>query len=389
MKKEIVLLSVLSTFISTSHAQSSVTLYGLIDEGFEAASNTAIPGTHSGGRLFRLDSTFGLNSSRWGLRGTEDLGGGLHAVFLIESGFELNSGRLQQGGALFGRQAYVGLSSDTFGTVTLGRQYDSVVDYIGRFELGTSSVGTLHAAHPADLDNINDTRRTNNAVKFRSANYSGLSFEGLYSFGGVPGSVSTNSEYSLGAGYTNGPIDLGIAYLNAKNPAASLFGSNPTDTPASNGLTATPVLSGYATASSYQVVAAGGSYKLGGWQFGSTYSNIRFGGIKALEQATAAFNDAEVSVQYRITPQLLAGGAYNYLHGSRVSGTVGGSTYDQFSAGADYALSVRTDVYVAALYQTAHGRDSTGNGAVANLNGVSQSSNRYQSLVRVGLRHRF
>jgi predicted porin len=389
MKKELGLLAILSTFISTSHAQTSVTLYGLIDEGFEAVSNTAVAGSHSGARLFRLDSTFGLNSSRWGLRGTEDLGDGLHAIFTLESGFELNNGRLQQGGAEFGRQAFVGLGSDRFGTVTLGRQYDSVVDYIGHFEFGDSSVGTLHAAHPADLDNINDTRRTNNAIKYRSVTYSGLSFEGLYSFGGVPGSVATNSEYSFGAGYTAGPVALAVAYLNAKNPAASLFGSNPTDTPASNGLTATPILSGYATASSYQVVAAGGSYKLGGLQLGSTYSNIRFGGIKALEESTATFNDAEVSVQYQITPQFLAGVAYNYLHGSRVNETVGGSTYDQFSAGADYTLSLRTDVYIAALYQTAHGRDSTGNGAVANLNGVSQSSNRYQSLIRVGLRHRF
>jgi predicted porin len=389
MKNQLISLAILSTISGVSYAQSSVTLYGLIDEGFEAASNTAIPGSHSGGRLFRLDSTFGLNSSRWGLRGTEDLGGGLHATFVLESGFELNNGRLQQGGAEFGRQAFVGLASDRFGTVTLGRQYDSVVDYIGHFEFGDSTVGTLHAAHPADLDNINDTRRTNNAIKFHSVNYSGLSFEGLYSFGGVPGSVSTNSEFSLAAGYTGASFDLGVAYLNAKNPAASLFGSNPTDTPASNGLTGTPILSGYATANSYQVVAAGGAYTFGGWRFGSTYSNIRFGGVKALEQATAAFNDAEVSVQYQITPLLRAGVAYNYLHGSQVNGTVGGSTYDQFSAGTDYTLSPRTDVYLAALYQTAHGRDSTGNGAVANLNGLSPSSNRYQSLVRVGMRHRF
>jgi predicted porin len=389
MKSQLVSLVFLSMIPGISHAQSSVTLYGLIDEGFEAASNTAVPGAQSGRRLFRLDSTFGLNSSRWGLRGTEDIGAGLHAAFLIESGFELNNGRLQQGGAEFGRQAYVGLTSDKFGAVTLGRQYDSIVDYIGRFEFGDSTVGTLHAAHPADLDNINDTRRTNNAIKFHSANYSGMSFEGLYSFGGAPGSVTTNGEISLAAGYTGASLDVGVAYLFAKNPAASLFGSNPTDAPASNGLTATPVLSGYATANSYQVVAAGGSYIFGGWRFGSTYSNIRFGNIKALEQATATFNDAEVSVQYQITPLVRAGVAYNFLHDGQVAGKVGGSTYDQFSAGADYILSTRSDIYVAALYQTAYGRDSTGNSAVANMNGLSSSSNRHQSLVRVGLRHRF
>jgi predicted porin len=88
-----------------ANAQGSVTLYGLIDEGFEAISNATTSGGAPGGRQFRLDATSGLNSSRWGLKGREDLGGGLAALFQLENGFELNNGRLGQGGALFGRQA--------------------------------------------------------------------------------------------------------------------------------------------------------------------------------------------------------------------------------------------------------------------------------------------
>jgi predicted porin len=389
VKKALLALAVLSPLASTAHAQSIVTLYGLIDEGFEAVSNAPVPGSESGGRQYRLDGTYGLNSSRWGLRGSEDLGDGLKAIFTLENGFELNNGKLGQGGAEFGRQAFVGLSSGQFGTVTLGRQYDSVVDYLGRFEFGDSNVGTAHSAHPADLDNFNNSRRTNNAVKFKSVDYAGLTFGGLYSFGGVPGSVATNQEYSFGAGYTNGPLSLGVAYLNVKNPAASLFGSNPSDTATSNGLTGSPVFSGFVSAGSYQVVGAGGSYAVGPAVLGFTYSNIRFGNIAALYNGTASFNDAEASFQYHFTPQLLAGVAYNYLHGSAVTGTVGGSNYNQFGAGIDYTLTKRTDVYAAVDYQAVNGHDSTGHGAVANLSGVSASSNRYQTVGRIGIRHRF
>jgi predicted porin len=387
MKKTLVAIATTSTFASIAHAQSSVTLYGLIDEGFEAISNVATSG--GGARQYRLDSASGLNSSRWGLRGAEDLGGGLKAIFQLENGFELNNGRLSQGGAEFGRQAFVGISSSKFGTVTLGRQYDSVVDYVGTYAFADTSVGTAHSAHPADLDNFNNSRRTNNAVKFKSADYAGLTFGGVYSFGGVPGSVGTNQIYSVGVGYKHGPLNLGAAYLDARNPASSLFGSNPSDTPTSNGLTGSPVFSGYASASSYHVVAAAGTYSIGPATIGANWSNVRFANIASLNHGTAVFNDVEASVQYHITPALAAGVAYNYLHGSAANGPVGGANYSQFGGGVEYALSVRTDVYAAVDYQVANGHDSTGHGATANLAGLSPSSNRYQTVGRVGLRHRF
>ncbi|MFP3588152.1 porin [Paraburkholderia sp. SIMBA_055] len=389
MKKKFLALTLLSPFIGVAHAQGTVTLYGLIDEGFEAISNAPAQGSNASGRQYRLDATNGLNSSRWGLKGSEDLGGGLKAVFQLENGFELNNGKLGQGGAEFGRQAFVGLSSNRFGTVTLGRQYDSVVDFVGGLEFGDSNVGTAHSAHPADLDNFNNSRRTNNAVKFRSIDYGGLSFGGLYSFGGVAGSVSRNQVYSLGVGYKNGAVALGAAYLNVRNPAASLFGSNPSDTATSNGLTGSPVLSGYASANSYEVLGVGGSYAIGPAVFGATWSNVRFTNIAAINNAAATFNDAEVSLQYHVSPRLLAGVAYNYLHGSAVTDRIGGSNYNQFAAGVNYSLSARTDLYAAVDYQTANGHDSTGRGAVANLSGVSPSSNRYQTVGRLGMRHRF
>jgi len=389
VKKTLIVVTLLTPIANAAHAQSSVTLYGLIDEGFEGVSNAPAQNGKASGRLFRLDATNGLNSSRWGIKGTEDLGGGLKALFQLENGFELNNGKLGQGGAEFGRQAFVGLTSDQLGTITLGRQYDSVVDFLGGYEFGDSNIGTAHSAHPADLDNFNNSRRTNNAVKFKSLEYGGITFGGLYSFGGVGGSITRNQVYSLGASYKSGPLSLGVAYLDVKNPATSLFGSNPSDTATSNGLTGSPVFSGYASADGYRVIGAGGAYTIGAAVLGATYSNVRFTGINALSDATAIFNDAELSFQYHVSPRLLAGVAYNYLHGSAVTASVGNSNYSEISAGVNYTLTTRTDLYAALDYQSANGHDSTGKGTVANISGVSASSNRYQTVGRIGMRHRF
>src|ERR1700758_2108659 len=103
---------------ATAHAQSSVTLYGLIDAGITYTNN------QHGQKNFQATSG-DINGSRFGLRGAEDLGGGLKAIFTLENGFSIQNGQLGQGGRLFGRQAFVGLSSDSYGTLTVGRQYDS------------------------------------------------------------------------------------------------------------------------------------------------------------------------------------------------------------------------------------------------------------------------
>jgi predicted porin len=187
----------MGAFANVANAQSSVTLYGVIDEGFEMISNVKT-GPGEGKTLYQLDSTSGALGSRWGMRGSEDLGSGLRAIFVLENGFEINTGKLNQGGDEWGRQAYVGLSSTTYGSVTLGRQYDSVVDFVGPFGIG-EQWGGHRAAHPGDLDNLNNSFRTNNSVKYTGTNYNGLTFGGLYSFGGQPGSISLNQVFSLGA----------------------------------------------------------------------------------------------------------------------------------------------------------------------------------------------
>jgi len=404
MKKSLLALAAMGAFAGgVAHAQSSVTLYGIIDEGFNYTSNVQTAGTprRSGNHLYNLSSGV-LQGSRWGMRGTEDLGGGLKAVFVLENGFDVNSGALGQGGSMFGRQAYVGLSSQ-FGTVTLGRQYDSVVDYVGPLEAGDQWGGYI-AAHPNDLDNFNNANRVNNAIKFTSANYAGLTFGGLYSLGGVAGQTGRNQIYSVGAGYSNGPLVLGVGYLNVRDPNASFWGNQPNaSTTGGNNIGSTSltgvqknsVISGFATAHTYQVAGAGGAYTIGAATVGLTYSYIQFANLGADAVAntpnyrgSATFNNGEINFKYQLTPALVLGAAYDYTRLASFNGH-GGANYNQGALGADYFLSKRTDVYLIGVYQHASGTDSTGQSAVASINGLTPSNSNNQTTVRVGIRHKF
>ncbi|KIG08189.1 porin [Caballeronia concitans] len=394
MKKSLLALAALGVFAGAAHAQSSVTLYGIIDAGFAYTNNT-------GGQHNYFTSAGNLQGSRWGLRGAEDLGGGLKAVFVLENGFNPYTGQLGQGGDFFGRQAYVGLSSAQFGTVTLGRQYDSVVDYTGAFEVG-SQWGTFYGAHPGDLDNMNNSNRVNNAIKYTSANYAGFTFGGLYSLGGNAGQFNRNQIWSVGLGYSQGPLQLGAGYLNVKDPNYSFFGNNANSRTATTAGTTTSnfgasrVINGYASAKTMQVISAGGAYTFGAATVGATYSNTQYKDLGSepgtgltpaggFTGGTGKFHNAEINFKYQLTPALLVGAAYDYTKGYGL----GNAKYHQGVLGADYFLSKRTDVYVDGIYQHASGTDSTNHTAVANINGLSPSSTSNQVAAIVGIRHKF
>ncbi|SDD74347.1 porin [Paraburkholderia lycopersici] len=390
-------------------AQSSVTLYGVIDAGLNYTSNAQTGRTANGlqgANQYSLQdgATGGIRGSRWGLRGTEDLGGGLKAILVLENGFAIGNGTLAQGGAEFGRQAYVGLQNP-YGTVTLGRQYDSVVDYTQLFQSGAIWAGYL-GAHAGDVDNTLNTRRINNAVKFASAEYHGLRFGGLYSFGGVPGSVGRDQVWSLGASYYAGPFGLGVGYLNARNPNLSFYGTNPNagTTAASNNLgslgsatspQSNPIYAGYASASTTQIVSAAGSYQLGSATFGVNYSNVQFRGLGSNSgpnplgySGNASFDNVEANFKYQISPAWLGGLAYVYTHAGGADNR-GVALYHQVQAGTDYFLSKRTDTYLIVVYQHASGTDSFGQPAVTYITGQTPSASNHQIAVRVGITHRF
>ena len=134
MRKQAIALAALAAASVTAHAQSSVTLYGVIDGSIEyvnrVASSAATP--NQGGSRFGMPSVGGLSASRWGLRGVEDLGGGNQALFVLESGFQWDTGALQSA-PLFNRQSYLGIQNATVGKFSFGRQYTSFFDGMANF----------------------------------------------------------------------------------------------------------------------------------------------------------------------------------------------------------------------------------------------------------------
>lgn len=399
----------LATFCLGAHAQSNVTLYGVVDLGitYTNSAQTGKAGTNPIGAsqvaLTDAHST-GLSGSRWGLRGSEDLGGGMKAIFVLENGFNANTGTLAQGGAEFGRQSYVGISSVDVGTVTLGRQYDPYIDFVQPLSASGTFAGYM-GSHPNDLDNLTNTNRINNSIKFTTLKYGGFSAGGLYSLGGVTGSPTQNQIWALGAGYSGAGLSVGAGYLNARDPNVSFYGNTPNKgvatannlgsfgsatSPESN-----PVFAGYASAKTTQIVGAAVNYTLERTTFGLLVTNTRFEDLGTTVapnprgySGDANFTSAEVNVRSQLTPALLLGAAFDYTKRNSVNGD-GGATYLQLDLGAIYSLSKRTDLYALAVLQRASGVDSLGQPAVASISGFSPSATDKQVGTRVGIRHKF
>ncbi|MFM0736615.1 porin [Paraburkholderia xenovorans] len=382
MKKTLMVAALTGVFATAAHAQSSVTLYGLIDAGITYTNNQH-------GHSNWQETSGSVNGSRWGLRGSEDLGGGLKAIFTLENGFGINDGTLKQGGREFGRQAFVGLTSDQFGAVTLGRQYDSMVDYVGPLALTGTQYGGTQFAHPFDNDNLNNSFRVNNSVKYQSVNYGGFKFGGLYGFSNQADGFANNRAYSAGASYNWGGLNLAAAYLqlnsNGATGAAAAFNSG-------------GAVSSDNTffAARQQTWGAGANYAFGPATVGLVYSQTNLsglagigagasgqtGGVGGFGGSSAHFQNFEANARYALTPAVSVAGSYTYTRAS-LAGTR--PHWNQFNLQTAYALSKRTDVYLQGEYQQVNE-----NAVVdADINGLGASGNNKQVAVTAGLRHRF
>lgn len=381
MKKTLMVAALTGVFATAAHAQSSVTLYGLIDAGITYTNNQH-------GHSNWQETSGSVNGSRWGLRGAEDLGGGLKAIFTLENGFGINDGTLKQGGREFGRQAFVGLSSDQFGSVTLGRQYDSMVDYVGPLALTGTQYGGTQFAHPFDNDNLNNSFRVNNSVKYQSVNYGGFKFGGMYGFSNQADGFANNRAYSAGASYNWGGLNIAAAYLqlnsNGATGAAAAFNSG-------------GAVSSDNTffAGRQQTWGAGANYAFGPATVGLVYSQTNLsglagigagasgqtGGIGGFGGSSAHFQNFEANARYALTPAVSIAGSYTYTRAS-LAGTR--PHWNQFNLQTAYALSKRTDVYLQGEYQQVNE-----NAVVdADINGLAASGNNKQVAVTAGLRHR-
>ncbi len=362
----------------TCHAQSSVTLYGMTEDGLNYTSNSGGHGT--------FQMLGGVTA--WGLHGVEDLGGNLHAIFQLESGFDINSGRLGNGGRLFGRQAYVGLESNDYGTLTLGRQYDPVADFFSPIA-AAEQIGGNMAAHPYDNDNVDWDFRVNNAVKYLSPTYGGVSAEAMYAFSNSTGFAS-NSLYSAAVRYQQGSLTAVAAYLKARAPGTTTGGALSGDN--------------VFTASSQQNLDAGVQYKFGKLTTAFAWSHVDVYAPTANAYFTSAgfappggqwnswkFDNFEINGQYDITPATWFGASYTYtmahLHSTETSYL---PRYHQITAILGYRLSKSTTVYAEGAWQhvaSAHTGTDFDYAQTPASAGISSSEN--QMIYRVAMTHWF
>ncbi len=366
---------------TAAHAQSSITLYGKIEDGINYTSNARGHGT------VQLESGYDYGS-RWGIKGTEDLGAGYKAIFQLENGFDVNTGGMNQGGREFGRQAFVGISSDRYGTVTLGRQYDPSVDMFSPLTANGNWTGYLFS-HPYDNDNTDYSFRVNNAVKYVSPTWNGITAEAMYGFSNQT-NFANNRLYSAALQYQQGGLTLGASYVKINN--------------AHNGDT-TGAITGDNTfdGSSQQNIGVGINYDFGKTLIGFTYSHVdiydptRNGYFTGQTQPTGGawkswkFDNFEVNGLYHVTPAFYVGAAYTYTQ-ARVDSTVGAFNpkWHQLSAKLNYNVSKRTEVFLEGVYQRAISAHTGTDFDYAYIPGAADiSSGPNQFVTRLALLHHF
>jgi predicted porin len=449
MKKKLLAIAALSGLVGQAYA-ADVELFGVLDETLGTVNHSlsvspTFPATIDPQNPQKANGTGsvtglfngGISPSRWGIRGSEDMGNGMKASFWLESGFNLPSGSISSGaqaiaadnalgatgntsgqaaaatsinGQLFNRQAWVGIEDAKLGKLMFGRVYNPGFDIVVEMDpvqaaqlfspLGFSGTfgGGLGATE--DLRNDGSVRYTN---KIGNVN-----FGGLYKFGGVAGSTSAQSGWVLNGGYDNGTLGIQGAYgsfkdvMNAGNVSAAL-----TTAPATGAQFGVSLFNTQGTMIGAKYKVTDAATLKAGWQhfnrtlpsdpvaaantlgtyYGSTVAITNLG-------SNRGFDTFWIGGDYNFTPNFnLAVGYYDIGYEQSVNGCGSSSTTNQcngdlkyYSVLADYKLSKRTDVYAGAMLQTISGAQFT------YPNVSISSTNQYytnNAVYGVGIRHRF
>ncbi|HVE08445.1 MAG TPA: porin [Paraburkholderia sp.] len=350
-------LAVLSTHAA---AQSSVTIYGLLDVGVTYISNMA---GHS-----NLQFKDGQNSPNlWGITGTEDLGGGWKTIFLLRDQLVIGTGSILPGQDLWSKSAYVGLKNDRYGIVTLGEQYDFMRDMVkdspaeisGHVYAYPGGIFTKLAIPGNPSGSFDWSRLTgtpiSNSVRYETPTWAGFHAGAMYGFGNVAGSIGAGNASSFLLSYENRGFGADAAYTTTKH---------------------------IGTAGAPEVTIRNGA--LGSrYTWGPLFMTALITTVRNVANDTAAASYSAGGM-YHFTPTWSLGLSYMYMKGNQ---HLGNQHANQLSGILDYALSKRTSVYTLASWQR------TNHGTQANIDGLlgagSASSGPNQAVFRIGLHTRF
>jgi predicted porin len=353
MKTKLLTLALLLSVSGSATAQTGLTIYGIVD-----AAIAYDKGVSAADKSWRLQS--GQQSgSRLGFRGTEDLGGGLAAVFTLENGFNVDDGTLGQSTStvtrLFGRQAWVGLNGG-FGSVRMGRQLTPLYNALLIVDpFAINLAGNAQRIFGSGLYLVDPFSRTDNTLSYTTRDFGGFTGQVGYGFGEQPGSISAGRQAALGLAYVNGPINLQFAYQD----------SNDATLPAS----AAPLGVG---AADLRTAFIGGTY-----DFGVAKAHLAFADSKVEATATGTESDDRnwllgVSAGAG-TGTVLA----SYIHNDAKDVPEGGT--NQYAIGYTHPLSKRTNLYTSYSY--------TKNDSGVRLNAFRNGENG--RIFNLGVRHQF
>jgi predicted porin len=353
MKKTVFALAALGALTGLAQAQTAIAVYGLLDNGIEYTSNA----NAAKKSLTRLQSG-GMNTSRFGFRGSEDLGGGLKVVMQLEGGIKLDTGELDSAGLLFGRQANVGLEGD-FGRLVLGKSYTTTYDFVIVLDPMGYAPDFSWATSAGATGGRKDGMLTSAANLIKYQRQAGaFKFGASYALGEIPGNNTDSAKYGVAASYAAGPFAL----------VATFDQSNGT-------------------------VAANGRYDIAkSTHFGATYQfndNLKlFAAVRDYKKSLASgaqnlISDTYwVGASYLLTPALsLTGVVYSQDVGNLAAGADADPTL--YVARLRYALSKRTDLYTSLAYAKAKNGKNVG---------VSRDDVAYdttQNALMMGIQHRF
>jgi predicted porin len=384
-----------SAMSTASWAQSSVTLYGIVDDAIAYQSSSTKLGSTTGGKSNVQLMSGAWSGGRFGFRGSEDLGGGLHAVFQLENGFNVNTGALGQGGLEFGRRAFVGFDSNRYGLLTFGRQYTPYFTLLAPY----SPIAWL-GMHPGDVDGFDFTVRGNNSIAYISPKLYGFSFGGMYALAGIPGTLNRGSTWSGALSYDAGPAGVAAGFLRVNNSTVGggAFGADSTATSGGQTLISS-LTNGYQTAQAQNRFALVGTYHFNSaWDVNLSYSNVQYiPGAGSSYRDTAIFNTEGVVLHWKTTVALDLAAGYSYTSTSKANGITDAASYQQFHLTQLYALSKRTTLYGFEAYQRANGNTLGTNGrsiiratpSIGDFFQSSPSSSASQVAVIFGITHRF
>jgi predicted porin len=360
MKKTLIALATLSALAGTVQAQSSVTVYGLFDGGLRNQTNVNAAGDDK----LTMGSSGTYHSNRFGFKGTEDLGGGLKALFQLEGGY--NSGTGVGNTGLFDRTAKVGLSS-AYGTVSLGRQYTIAYDVNASFDPFNHKFSGITPVSSASIGTRND-----NAIVY-TGTFGAFTARAGYALGEQTTGSTDGSTMAAGLNYDNGPLSLGIVYTKKNDALTKKTGTGST------------AVTSNILGSDLENFGVGGAYTMGKAKLSVGYTDEK---VKNPGARDTTNEWAWVGLGYQVTPALEVIGAYFHMKSERAAPMVNGKR-ELFMLSSVYNLSKRTLLYAEIDSSSVSGDYFSSFTATSLVNSRLVNNNKDQVGISAGIVHYF